>query len=600
MGKAVAGEQAEREEHERIDVDLVAAQFEALDADTHRKALLEAIRSRDVYRRMIEELQEKIQKLEQGLLGPKSYRFKKGDDDTQLSLQLLAELLNKEVAADADAQELARELLAQIEADAQENQELQTSDGGGEDGGSGKTHHRSRKPTGRKAAREDLPKIQIEVLPDEVKRLGLDAFERIGEETSTTIERRVSSLVEVTVTRPKFRAKSDEAVDAVKLAREENGVTASEDPKAWITIAPPLALPIPRGIAGPGLLANAIVRRFDDHLPYNRLEGIYEREGMRLSRSTIYGWLDQLRELFAALIDAMRADAKTSPYLCVDATGVMVLAPEKCSRGHFWVLIAPERHVIFSFSSKHDSDAVDELLSDYEGYMVADAHSVYDHLYGDDGATEVGCWGHARAYFFKTLASEPAIAKEFLGNLRLLFLLERKFADKPRRQRERMRSKKAKALVDRHFDLCRKHDATALDGTPLRAAVTYSLNQEEALRRFLGDGRLPATNNISERELRRQATGRKNWLFVASDDGAEVNTTFTTLIASCHLNDIEPETYLRDVMCLLPNWSVARILELAPCNWKQTLEKAETQQILADSAIRNVILELDRGHLPEA
>jgi hypothetical protein len=70
--------------------------------------------------------------------------------------------------------------------------------------------------------------------------------------------------------------------------------------------------------------------------------------------------------------------------------------------------------------------------------------------------------------------------------------------------------------------------------------------------------------NISERHLRRQAVGRENWLFIGSEDGAAVNTTFSTLIASCHMHDIESEGYLREVMCLLPDWSRNRVLELAP------------------------------------
>lgn len=223
-------------------------------------------------------------------------------------------------------------------------QDAEVEVGSGEDdGGPGddKPHRRPRKPTGRKTGRDDVPKLRIEIVPDEVKRLGLDAFERIGEETSTTIERRVSSIVEVTMVRPKFRAKTEEAEQTVKLAREEQGLSAADAPEAWITIAPPLTLPIPRGMVGPGLLANVIVRRFDDHLPYNRLENVYEREGMRLGRSTLYGWLDQVRPLFAPLVSAMRADAKQAAYLCIDATGVLVQAPEKCARGHFWVLVAP-------------------------------------------------------------------------------------------------------------------------------------------------------------------------------------------------------------------------------------------------------------------
>lgn len=591
MGDASKQHQSEN----AIDVDLVAAQFDVLDSDTHRKALLEAIRARDVYRKLIDELKEKVEKLERGLIGPKSERFK-GGDDSQLSLQILAQLLGASDVEGADAKQLADELLAQAEAEAQAA--AGDGEGGGNDGTDEKPHRPPRKPTGRSTKGQQVQRVTIEMVPDEVKRLGLDAFERIGEETSTTIERRVSSLVEVVVVRPKFLAKTDEAVQAVKDARAERGTLPEQEPKSWITLAAAPELPLLRSMAGPGLLANVIVRRFDDHLPYNRLENVYEREGMRLGRSTLFGWLDALRELFVPLIVAMLADARGAPYVCIDATGVLVRAPEKCSRGHFWVLVAPGRHVIFAFSHTHDSAAVDKLLGGYDGLVVADAHSVYDHLYSDegDGATEVACWGHARSYFFKTLGSEPEIAREFLDNLRVMFLLERKFAGKPRKQRERMRASKVKVLVDRHFELCRKHQDSALDGTPLAAAIRYSLNQEGALRRFLDDGRLPATNNISERQLRRQAIGRKNWLFVASDDGAEVNTTFATLVGSCHLHDIEPEGYLREVMCLLPDWPKNRILELAPCNWKQTRQKPETQQMLADNIWLYALSEIDAFH----
>jgi hypothetical protein len=96
--------------------------------------------------------------------------------------------------------------------------------------------------------------------------------------------------------------------------------------------------------------------------------------------------------------------------------------------------------------------------------------------------------------------------------------------------------------------------------------------------------------------LRRQAVGRKNWLFVGSSDGAEVNTTFTTLIASCHLHDIEPEAYLREVMCLLPNWPRSRVLDLAPCNWKQTRHQPKAQQLLADNVWLYALSEIDRFH----
>lgn len=117
----------------------------------------------------------------------------------------------------------------------------------------GKGHTR-RKPTGRKPLPEHLPRVEIEVLPPEVERQGLDAFERIGEDVSETVERRPASLVVARVIRPKF----------VRKKRERDGATE-------VFIAEPLELPIARGLAGPGMLADTIVKRWQDHLPLHRL-----------------------------------------------------------------------------------------------------------------------------------------------------------------------------------------------------------------------------------------------------------------------------------------------------------------------------------------
>ena len=221
--------------------------------------------------------------------------------------------------------------------------------------------------------------MKIELVPLDVQRAGLDQFDRIGAEVSEVLERRPASAVVVEVIRPKF----------VPKQRDRLGPTR-------VLIAEPAELPIPRGRAGPGMLADSIVRRWQDHQPLHRLEGIYARDGLTLNRSTLCGWHEQLADLASPLLEAMLADALRQPVLYTDATGVLVQAPERCRTGHFWVLVAPERHVLFRYSRRHDGAAVDALLPGYAGYLVADAHSFYDHFFADDRVTEVGCWAHAR------------------------------------------------------------------------------------------------------------------------------------------------------------------------------------------------------------
>jgi hypothetical protein len=190
---------------------------------------------------------------------------------------------------------------------------------------------------------------------------------------------------------PKFKATTSEAIAASPLVAAD---ADEAQPGTRIIAAAAPELPIVRGLAGPGLLADSIVKRWDDHDPLNRLERIYERDGLRIAKSTLCGWHEQLAELCIALVLAMRKDALRQPYLCTDATGVLVLHPERCKRGHFWVLVAPGLHVLFEYTESHDKHAVAHIMRDYQGYLVADAHVVYDHLYVDGRIVEVGCWFH--------------------------------------------------------------------------------------------------------------------------------------------------------------------------------------------------------------
>jgi transposase len=254
-------------------------------------------------------------------------------------------------------------------------------------------------------------------------------------------------------------------------------------------------------------------------------------------------------------------------------------------------MVAPARHVIFEFTRDHSSDAVDDVLAGYQGYLVADAHVVYDHLYRTGNVVEVNCWAHARRYFFKALVSDPERAKAALGLIGALFRIERTLADAPRKKKEKIREKRSRPIVDAFFSWCEAEAATVLDDTPISVGIRYARNQMVGLSRFLEDGRLPIHNNMSELALRREAVGRKNWLFVGSDDGGAVNAIFTSLLASCRLHDVEPWSYLRDVFCLLPRWSEHRYLDLSPVEWIKTRERPEVAALLDQNAFRKLTID---------
>ena len=498
---------------------------------------------RDEYKKLAALLQEQVERLKRGLLGQKAERLPK--NDAQLSLALL----NLALGGDA----------ATAEPPAPEPKQTVPE-------------HTRRKPV-RKPLPEGTERVVIDIIPPEVQLEGEENFEHVGVEGRDVLERRPAATVIVELNYHKY----------VRKDRKRNAPTQ-------VLCAPAVELPIERGVEGPSMLADTIVRRWQDHQPLNRLEDIYRRERIELAKSTLCTWHDKLAELVQPLVEAMFEDAYRSPYLCVDATGVLVQALEKCRNGHFWVLVSPGKHVLYRYSKAHDAKAVDRLLGEYKGYLVADAHAVYDHLYADGDVIEVGCWAHCRRYFFKALESDPERSKAALSHIGAIFRIERTIADSPRKEKERVRRDKTRPVVDRFFEWCDAEFPNVLDETPIQAGLRYARNQRIALRRFLDDGRLPAHNNVSELNLRRQVLGRKNWLFVGSDDGGAVNATFVSLLASARLHDIEPQSYIRDLLCLVRTWPRERILELAPCNWKQTLEQPDTQQKLAANVFRRAVL----------
>jgi transposase len=197
---------------------------------------------------------------------------------------------------------------------------------------------------------------------------------------------------------------------------------------------------------------------------------------------------------------------------------------------------------------------------------------------------------HLRRYWFKALVTDPDRARRALALIGGLFRLERTHATVPPDQRLAVRQKEATPIVEAFFAWCDAEVDRVLDETPSAKAIGYARNQRVALQRFLKDGRLPIHNNFSEGALRREAIGRKNWLFLGNDDGGEVNATFVSLLASCQLHEIEPCAYLRDLLCLLPSWPVKRVLELAPVNWQKTLEQEDAQKRLAANVFRQVAL----------
>jgi transposase len=440
----------------------------------------------------------------------------------------------------------------------------------------------------RKLSEEDLPVERIVIEPPERQLAGGEALVKIGEEVSHHVDYRPSSLVRVEVVRPKYLHPQDVGTAAASApATLAGGEEEALAPLVEVLMAERPTLPLMRCLAGAGLLAIILVQKYADHLPLHRQVRIFRRQGFRLASSTMSDFVAGAVGLLALIVEAMwKQSRETAPIILTDGTGVLILQKEKCRRGHFYVFIDVGRHVIFRYLKTNDGPSVAAELAGYSGLLQSDASSVYHELHRrEPGITECGCWAHGRRNLFDALPSDRVRALIGIGFISKLYDADRDSRGADGVVDAIKRKTLAEPVLDDLQKWVRQERQLVDAGTAIELALGYLERQWVPLTRFLEDGRIRLDNNPSELELRHEAVGRKNWLFCATDNGAEWNATVVSLIASCRMHDIEPWAYLRDVLTLLPVWLKSQVIELAPANWRATLARPETQRILAELSL---------------
>ena len=485
------------------------------------------------------------------------------------------------------------------------------------------------KPRGRRDLRQlDVPEERIE-LPDpllegKAARIGT-AEESIGVRWKRGgFVRVVFDRIKYDANKPAMTTLTETPVDVPSDAQTNDAETATRpactpeelaalvasDPRtagAVIVTAPMPPRLIERSYATPSLIAHIASDKFCDGLPLHRQEDRFARLGVPIDRGTMCRWLEEAGgKVGATIVEAMRKEALGSAHcIATDATGVRVQPePRKdkqsqpCRRAHFFVQIADADHVFFEFTPEETSEVVDRMFAGYTGFVQADAKSVFDVLFRvvedrdrplvderdskrKTACVEVGCWSHARTKFWETaVATQDVVAREALARIMRMFHLDAMWKNRLADVRKDLRDRYLRAHVTSFFAFVEEafDDAQHRRGM-LRSALGYCRNQKDALARFLDDGALEMTNNRSERQLRRVATGRHAWLFVGSDLHGVTSGYLMTLIASARLHRLDPEVYLRDVFCLLPHWPRDRYLELAPRYWRITRARLRPDEL---------------------
>jgi transposase len=534
------------------------AQAEAALAST-QTSLAQVTAERDKLRRAYEQLKEQLELLRRRIFQAKAERV----DVTQLEIEFAA--VKKEVDALAVHVE---EAAAPPPADAPPPAPPPTKE--------------RPKPKGRRnLADDDMPEERVEILDPALEGV----VERIGFEESSKLRYRRGGAVRLVVARARYKS-------TVMPDRADG-----EPEVTIVTAAMPKEL-FPRGLLAPSMIAHVVVRKYRWGLPFHRLALLLASDGVKLDDSTMCRYAEDLGATLGCIVEAAAKEARETAFcLSTDATGIC-LQPvptgrrQACRKGHFFVVLADKDHVFFEYQPKHTSAAVCEMFRGFSGYIQADAHAIYDAVFRGDARSspedplplEVGCWSHCRRKAWEAaVVTHDASAREALLRMNKLFELEESWAAWPPSQRHARRQLVMRPLLDNFFAWAAVQYARVKDTRGLVAtAFGYAVRQASALRRFLDDGRLPMTNNHSERALRTIALGRKAWLFFGSDDHASAAANLLSLIASCELHRLDPEAYLSEIIHVLPYWPRDRYLELAPRHWTATRARIPEAQLAVE------------------
>ena len=492
---------------------------------------------------LIVHLQLTIAKMRRDLFGPRSERKARLLDQLELQLE-------------------------ELEADAADN-EVAAAKASAESDKATAVHLFTRQKPSRKPFPAGLPRERVIIPgPTACSCCGSTRLAKLGEDITETLEVIPRQWKVVQYVREKFTCRACEGI--------------SQAPAPFHVL--------PRGFAGPSLLAMILFEKYGQHQPLNRQSERYAREGVELSLSTLADQVGGCAALLRPIYDRIRSHVFAGARVHGDETPVPVLAKHQTRQGRLWTYVRDDRPfggrdppaAVFFYSRDRTAEHPRQHLRGYAGILQADCYAGFNQLYETarkpGPITEAACWAHGRRKFFvladiaakasgKLTVMAP-LALEAVKRIDAIFDIERDINGYPAHERLAVRRTLVRPLVtDLHVWMQAERGKLSRH-SDVAKAMDYMLKRWDAFTRFLEDGRICLTNNAAERELRGIALGRKSWLFAGSDRGGERAAIMYTLIQTAKLNDVDPQAWLADLLRRINDHNIQRLEQLLPWNWK--------------------------------
>lgn len=179
------------------------------------------------------------------------------------------------------------------------------------------------------------------------------------------------------------------------------------------------------------------------------------------------------------------------------------------------------------------------------------------------------CWAHIRRKFFEAEMGDPALRTWALEQIKQLFEIEETAWKLPPIERLQLRQTQAAPIIDEMIDRVKYRLAHGiiLPKSKFKAALGYFCSLIPHLKNYTQHPSARLDNNPAERAIRPLAIGRKNWLFLGSEESGKAAATLLSLVQTCRALNINPRTYLEEVCRRIMGQSARRLHELLPDEW---------------------------------
>ena len=329
---------------------------------------------------------------------------------------------------------------------------------------------------------------------------------------------------------------------------------------------------IPKSRVDESIFAEILTKKYADHLPLYRINEIFVRDHIYISRKLLSKWVIKIGLALKPLYDVIKEKILESENVFIDESPINLLDSPKVKQGYMWVMVGGKhktpfyRYYNFRLNRKHDN--VKDLLKNYAGILHSDKYGGYEKMAQEKQIIWTPCFAHIRRKFFE-LDPDLDYRSYILRKIKYLYFFERIAWSRSEEERLRIRQDKEKPIIDELIESVKNKLKTGrvLPKSKLGIALRYFYGLIPFMKNYIYHPYAHIDNNVAERAVRPLAIGRKNWLFVGSEDGGVAASVILSLVQTCRAINVNPRDYLEDILRRIMSHSNQKLEELLPDYW---------------------------------